>query len=201
MKHKIALKAQELFFQRGIKSVSLDDIASELGMSKKTIYTSFSSKDEIVGYNIDTHINENCCEIEANRLQTKNAIEELIGVYNMHYQNHHQMNPIYISDIKKYYPKEWLKMEKHFNEHIPKTIESNILRGQEEGLYHSEFHPDFISFLYMRSVISLIEFFSTQKTLSLMELTKEFIFYHIRAIGTTKGINYLSKIKLDKHVI
>jgi TetR/AcrR family transcriptional regulator, cholesterol catabolism regulator len=197
VKDKIAQKAQTLFFQRGIKAVSIDHIAGELGMSKKTIYTCFASKDEIVSYNIDLHIQENCCDIEANQKTAKNAIEELIGVYHMHYKSHSQTNPIYISDIKKLYPSEWKKMEQHFNEHIPKSIEANIQRGQSEGFYHSNFHPDFIAFLYMRSVISLIEFFSHQKSVSLMELTKEFIFYHIRAIGTTKGINYLSKIKLD----
>lgn len=197
MKEKIALKAHDLFFQRGTKAVSIEDIASELGISKKTIYNYFSSKDEIIAYNIDFHISENCCIIDSNREKAKNAIEELVGVYHLNYRQHSMMNPIFIADIKKFHSTEWAKLEKFLNNHILMTIGKNIIRGQEEGLYRDDLHRDLITFLYMRNVISLIDFFSSQTKFSIVSLIKEYIYYHIRGIGTDKGIKYLNNINLE----
>lgn len=196
-KEQISSIAQKLFFEKGTKAVSIDDIAKELGMSKKTIYNFFTSKDEIVEYEIDKHINQHTCDISNIKNDSKNAIDELLMIYRMNYEQHNLMKPVFISDIQRHYPLSWKKLENFFGECIPNTISENIKRGQDEGLYRLGINIEFISFLYFKSIFTLIEYFTSQKKLSIAELDKEHLYYHINAIGTPKGIRYLDKIKLD----
>lgn len=198
MKEKISLIARNLFFQNGTKAVSIDDIASELGISKKTIYNHFESKDEIVEYEIDKHIIDHTCDIDSVKSLAKNAIDELIRIYRMNYEQHHQMKPVFISDIRKFYPQSWVKLENFFGECIPNTIADNIRRGQEEGFYRLGINVEFISYMYFKSIFNQIDFFTLQKKYSIVELDKEHLYYHINAIGTKKGIKYLDKIKIDE---
>ena len=103
--------AQSLFYERGTKAVNVDDIAKGLGISKKTIYNFFSSKDEIVEYQIDEHIKHHICDIEAVKVDSQNAINELFLLYKMNCEQHKALKPIFIADIQKYYPSCWKKLE------------------------------------------------------------------------------------------
>jgi AcrR family transcriptional regulator len=100
-KEIILSAARNLFFERGTKSVNMDDIASALGISKKTIYTHFTSKDEIVACELDTHISEHACGVERVKSVSKNAIDELRLIYQMDMESHQKMKPIFVSDIQK----------------------------------------------------------------------------------------------------
>lgn len=186
-----------MFFQYGIKAVSIDDIAHELGMSKKTIYNFFGSKDEIIDHILDRNIEEYTCSYSGLVSQSKNAIDAIVHIYRMKCEQHDLIKPIFISDVQKYYPRVWEKLKGFYEIHILKTIQENIQRGQQEGLYRENINTDFVSYLYYKNIFSLIDYFSSQKKYSILELDKEYIYYHIHAIGTPKGIKYLDKINLE----
>jgi TetR/AcrR family transcriptional regulator, cholesterol catabolism regulator len=200
VKDKIACTAEKLFFQLGTKAVCIDDIATELGISKKTIYTCFASKDEIVDFNINKHIEKHTTDLDDIKVLSKNAIEELILIYRSNYEQHVKMKPIFVSDIKKLYPQCWVKLENFFIERIPNTISENLKRGQEEGNYRIDINIELISFLYFRSIFNLIDYFTIQKKYSIADLEKEHLYYHIHAIGTNHGIKYLDSFKLNSEL-
>lgn len=197
LREKIIQTSRDLFFQRGLKSVSVDDLCTELGISKKTIYTQFGSKDEIVSHLVSDHLQHDFEAIQLIRATSKNAINELLAICEFNCVQHKAMNPIFVNDIKKFYPQEWIKIEHFLGSHINTCIAENIKRGQEEGYFRLDIRIDFVTNMYLKGLLSMIEFFSNQQALSFAELDREFMKYHICAIGTTKGINYLSKIKLD----
>ena len=196
-KQSILEVAKNLFFERGTKAVNMDDIASTLGISKKTIYTHFSSKDEIVECEIDTHISEHTCGVDIAKSKAKNAIDELRLIYQMDMEAHQKMKPIFVSDIQKYYPGCWKKMQDFFKSCIMKTVVDNMQRGQQEGLYRLTVDIEFIANQYYHSIFNMIEFFAQQRTRSFGDLEKELMYYHINGIGTSKGIRYLDKVNFE----
>ena len=197
MREKIAYIAQKLFFQSGTKAVSIDDIAHELSIAKKTIYNFFESKDHIVRYLVDTHIERHHKYIDEIKEKSKNAIDELVMIYRMNCDQHETMKPIFISDIKKLYPECWADLESFVGKVVPNCIRENIFRGQQEGFYRENVNADFISYLYFKSIFLQLEYFAIQKKLSIIDLDREHLYYHVHAIGTTKGIKYLEKIKFE----
>lgn len=197
-KDKISELAQSLFFERGIKAVNMDDIAFALGISKKTIYNFFSSKDEIVAYEIDKHIVNHKIEFEKIFLNSQNAIDELRLIYQMNMRQHRIMKPVFVSDIQKLYQSCWKKLEQFLHEFISKNIASNIQRGHNEGLYKTELNIEFLSHQYYGGILNMIDYFSHQQKYSISDLQKEHIYYHIHGIGTAKGIKYLDKINFEE---
>ncbi|MBL7788738.1 MAG: TetR/AcrR family transcriptional regulator [Chitinophagales bacterium] len=196
-KESILELARTLFFERGIKAVNMDDIATALGISKKTIYAHFTSKDEIVECEIDSHISEHACGIDRVKTLAKNAIDELRLIYQMDMETHRKMKPIFVADIQKYYPHCWKKLQDFFKTCVLKTIVENMQRGQEEGLYRSTIDVEFIASQYFHSIFNMVDFFAQQRSRSFGELEKELMYYHINGIGTPKGIKYLDKINFE----
>jgi len=175
----------------------MDDIASTMGISKKTIYNFFSSKDEMVMCEIDHHISKRSHDITVIKENSKNAIDELRLIYQKDLESHNSMKPIFINDIQKYYPLCWKKMQDFFKTCVLKSIMENILRGQTEGLYRMTIDVEFIASQYFHSIFNMIDFFAEQRTRSFSVLEKELMYYHLNGIGTIKGLKYLDKINFE----
>lgn len=194
MKEKIVQKATDLFLKLGFKSVTMDDIANEMAISKKTIYTHFKNKTALVKectYSVMHNITEGIDEICA--LQ-QNPIEELFEIkkFVMEKIEDDQSSPQY--QLQKYYPEisEDLK-ESHF-EKMMECTRLNLRRGIEQGLYRSNLDVDFIARLYFLGIHGIkdqnlfpIEKFSTKF------ITEEYLEYHLRGIVTPEGFLTLKK--------
>jgi TetR/AcrR family transcriptional regulator, cholesterol catabolism regulator len=105
IKDRIIAKAREQFFRYGVKSVTMDDIASELGISKKTIYQHFEDKDDIVHQMMQIEMANDKCEWEDLEKVSKNIIEKSVKSMDFFKQAFTEINPSAFFDIKKYHPK------------------------------------------------------------------------------------------------
>ena len=103
----IIVKVSELYMKYGIKSVSMDDVARELGISKKTLYQHFTDKDELVQKVVDYHMDMQEQEMKKIACAGHNAIEELLMVSKNITQLLKQTNPSVTYDLQKYYPETW----------------------------------------------------------------------------------------------
>ncbi len=186
--------AQKLFFQLGVKAISVDDICGGICISKKTIYKYFESKDKIVAELIDNHIALNSKVCAGFKASTSDAIEELVAIYRYNLENHKLVNPIFISDIRKIYPVEWDRMQNFLNSSIHEVTTENIKRGQEEGLFRYDLNVDYVAFSYTHGIINMLEYFASQEKYSIGELNREYIINHIRGIGTEKALQKLNTI-------
>jgi AcrR family transcriptional regulator len=190
----ILLRVRELFLKYGIRSVTMDDISNELGISKKTLYQHVTDKDDLVGKFIDNEISLRKEEICSCFKTGYNAIEEFLEISFFMNKLMKSQNPVTDHDLKKYYPNHYQKTIKARREGIYNYILYNLNKGKEEGLYRAEMDEEIIAKLYISRVesIHLNDLFSVEEFTS-TKLFMELLTYHIRGIATSKGIGELEK--------
>lgn len=194
----ILLRVRELYLKYGIRSITMDDVSNELGISKKTLYQHVTDKDDLVGKFIDNEISLRKEEICSCFKAGYNAIEELIEISLFMNKLMKGQNPVTDHDLKKYYPHHYQKTIKTRREGIYNYILFNLKKGKEEGLYRAEMDEEIIAKIYLSRVenIHLNDLFSVEEFTS-MKLFMELLTYHIRGIATPLGIAELEK-KIEK---
>lgn len=141
-KEKILRAAEELFTRYGVRSISMDDIARHLSVSKKTLYQHFADKEDIVTLACKGHLGRHANEFEAIRQTAKNAIDELAKISLCLKRTMQEMNPSLLFDLQKYHPKAWAEWMDHKNKHIRCSVVRNIRQGIEEGYFRPEIDPE-----------------------------------------------------------
>lgn len=197
MKCKILEKAGEMFLNFGFKSVTMDDIADELAISKKTIYANYKNKTVLIEaatmslFEMISHGIDCICELE------KNPIEELFEIKNFIHTNlkDEKSSPHY--QLQKYYPTIFHSLKMRQLELMESCVKQNLTRGIDLGLYRKEIDLDFISRIYFIGVTGIKdeETFPSDQ-FEKKHLTNCFLNYHIRAIATEKGKQKLEKLLL-----
>ncbi|MES2448220.1 MAG: helix-turn-helix domain-containing protein [Bacteroidota bacterium] len=145
VKEYIVEEADKLFCQYGFKSVTMDDIAKHLGMSKKTIYQHFSDKDELVNILINEKLNSQECTMDFCAKNAENAVQEIFFVIVNIHEMLSSMNAILFYDLQKYHPKAWLTFKEFREQNLGKCIMVNLERGLSEGLYREELNTEIIT--------------------------------------------------------
>jgi TetR/AcrR family transcriptional regulator, cholesterol catabolism regulator len=144
-KERIALKAEELFMQYGIRSVSMDDIANHLGMSKKTLYQYFADKDELVEAVVDRHINEVEGDCMNCKREAKDAIHEIFLTMEHIMEEFSNMNPMLVYDLEKFHFKAYQRFKDYKDKFLLQIIRNNIEWGVKDELYRNDMNIDILS--------------------------------------------------------
>jgi AcrR family transcriptional regulator len=198
-KHKIAQAAHDLFMKYGIRSVSMDDIARHLGMSKKTIYQSFSEKDEIVTAVTTMHQSE--WEEKASHLAatSANAIEELLRFSVVFREQMRQMNPSLMFDLFKYHRQAWDEWIAYKSRVIKQNVADTIRRGVAEGYFRRDLNPNILATFRVEQVeMAFNETIFPQDQYNFHEVQMQLFDHFIYGCLTRKGMDLYeeSKIKL-----
>ncbi|MFH7003546.1 TetR/AcrR family transcriptional regulator [Flavobacterium bizetiae] len=192
MKEKIISKATELFLKLGFKSVTMDDIAGEMCISKKTIYKYFCNKEVLIEESTSTVHQQVHDVIDTIVVKNYNAIHENFEIREMFrdmFKNATDTSPLY--QLKKHYPEIYQNIMTHEIDQCNHYFIDNILKGIREGLYRPDLNID----LYVKFYYTLI-FHINATTVSEREAQKielEALEYHTRAMATEKGILELEK--------
>jgi len=125
--------SEELFLTAGIKSVTMDDIAAHLGMSKKTIYQFFKDKNELVIALVKKKLQEDEEQMNAIISQSGNVIEEMINMMKCSEDIFSRINPIVIHDMQKYHPDAWKQFQNFKSGVIVQTLEQLLSKGIKQG--------------------------------------------------------------------
>jgi TetR/AcrR family transcriptional regulator, cholesterol catabolism regulator len=152
-KTRIQEQAKNLFMKYGIRSVSMDDIAVGLGMSKKTIYQWFKDKDELVDVIVEDDIKRIRQDCLHSRDNSANAIEEVFLTMDrliVHMQN---MNPTILYDLHKFHFQSFRKFMEHKNKYLKEVVASNLRRGMDEGLYRGNLDVEVLSRYRLESML------------------------------------------------
>lgn len=195
----IILKCNELFLRYGVKNLTMDDIARELGMSKKTIYQYVQNKSDLVKKVMQSHLDKELKFIEEVGKNAKNAIEEHMRMLTYMSKELQTFNSSIFFELQKYYPESY----DLFNEYREKVslphILKNMERGISEGLYRADMNPEIVARIYVYALDILIDQqrFPAKKY-HFYNLYKEFVNYHLSGILTDKGAKYLEQSKLLK---
>jgi len=200
MKEKILHTATDLFLNFGFKSITMDEIAKTLSISKKTIYTFYKTKTELVEASVFMIFEQISTGINTICSLKKNPIQELFDVKEFIIDNlkGEQSSPHY--QLKKYYPKLFITLQKKQFEIMSECVQENLKRGIETAYFRKEIDIDFISRIYFSGVISIkdIELFPKGK-LDMKSLMSRYLDYHLRAITTLKGVEKLKEILSKKN--
>jgi AcrR family transcriptional regulator len=178
-----------MYMKYGIRAVTMDDVANEFGISKKTLYQYFSDKQELVSSVIDYYI-ENP-EVDFNDYNHLNAIETIFTVRAHVARLLKFYNNSIEYDLKKLYPALYKKVYNEKRKHVFQNTISNISKGKEEGLYRNEIDPELIAKLQVGRIFYTLnpdyDIFKEDEVNSL-QLFDDIMDYHMHAICTTKGI-------------
>ena len=196
---RIRQKAHELFMQYGLRSVSMDDIANSLGISKKTIYHFYADKDELVDAVVESEFkkNEGICEYD--KSNSKNAIHEIFLAMDMMVEMFSSMNPSLIFDMQKYHPKAFLKFHRYKNDYLFSVVLDNIVRGVKEELYRPDLDVDIISRFRVESMmISFNLEFNSKLKSSMAEIEEELIIHFLFGLVSLKGYKMVLKYRRER---
>jgi TetR/AcrR family transcriptional regulator, cholesterol catabolism regulator len=187
-KDRIKLKAHEMVMQYGIRSVSMDDIANALGMSKKTIYQYYADKDELVDAVVEDELCKGQKDCENCRINSKDALEEIVLTMNQILEQFRNMNPVVLFDLEKFHPKSFQKFLKHKHEFLYRMVRQNIERGIKEELYRAEMNIDVLSKYRLESMMIAfnLHIFPPGKY-HLAEVTEIIMENFIYGLTTSKG--------------
>jgi TetR/AcrR family transcriptional regulator, cholesterol catabolism regulator len=191
----IIQKTADIYFRYGIKSVTMDDLSRELGISKKTLYLHFNDKKNVVRKVIHHLIETQKCGIsDALNKPGANAIDKLMMMTHFFAEHLKNSNASLTYDLQKYYPDIWDEVIEFKREEVYRHIIDNIETGIREGLYNDDMNYQIIA----RAYVSRMEMYQTDlwQPLDKYPLTEVFqtlFIYHIRGIASKKGINYLEK--------
>ncbi len=193
-KEKLIQKSMILFLKYGIKSVSMDDISRELGISKKTIYTFVDNKRELVKIVIQSLIKTEEAICKNIQKDATNALDEMLKISRHVIQFLEQMTPSFTYDLQKYYKDSWkLIQDEHFS-FFENMVKKNIATGKKENLYRSNIDPEIVAKLYIGKslLISNEDVFPNSKY-DKVTLFKEMILGHLHGIASDKGLKLLKK--------
>ncbi|HAO15779.1 MAG TPA: TetR/AcrR family transcriptional regulator [Tenacibaculum sp.] len=193
MEDKILEIAGELFLTLGFKSVTMDDIASKMGISKKTLYKYFSNKITLI--NATTASFQNSIEkaISFVKSQNYNAIEEEFAVKAIFDEMFKNAKDSPMFQLKKYYPETYgLLMEREVRMFRECNID-NLTKGIEQKLYRSDIKKEVVSGFFFTIIHQVFESDSFLNMQEIIKAEYEVLEYHIRAIATEKGIKELEK--------
>ena len=152
MKDKILQTAQELFFKYGIRSISMDDIAKELSISKKTIYHLYKDKDQIVDTLIQEKFKKDAQHFEHIHKGAENVIEEMFSIMKHMGRVIGEANPAMFYDLQKYHSHAWQVFKDFREERMVKMIEEMLLRGIKQGYIRADINSKILARLRMAQV-------------------------------------------------
>lgn len=198
MKDKIVSKATDLFLKLGFKSVTMDDIAGEMCISKKTIYKYFCNKEVLIEESTEM-IHKTVHEV-INTIAAKeyNAIEENFEIRKMFKEMFQATDTSPLYQLKKHYPEIYHKVMNRELDECTMCFKQNILKGIDQDLYRNDLDIDIYVKFYYSLIFSIKENTSSERESTKLEL--EALEYHTRAMATPKGIAELEKQLLKTNI-
>ena len=193
-KKRILLKADEMFMRFGIRSVSMDDIAIDLGMSKKTLYQYYADKDALVAEVVDLHINKMEEDCGSCRQQSEDAIHEMFITMDQSMEQFSNINPMVLHDLEKFHFKAFQRFKEHKDKFLYKVVKDNIEWGKKEGYYREDVNTEVLTRFRIESMLIPfnIQAFPPAK-FNLLETSRQMLENFIYGLSTSKGHKQIQK--------
>lgn len=194
-KLKILTGAETLFLRYGFKSITMDDISRELGISKKTLYQYFTDKNDLVNQAVENHLSEEktfCLELDVTE---KDPIAYLLAISNNFSSEEKHINPAVLFDLKKYFKEAWDKIEQYSKEFIYGQVLNNLQQGKNKGLYRKELNEKIIALHYVHMIQFMVNpenYHKEERNFNIVH--RELMSYHLHGILTEKGLKQLDKL-------
>ena len=195
-KEKILQGAIELFMKYGLRSISMDDIARHLTVSKKTLYQHFADKEDLITVVLSSHIDDNRKQYEVITENSANAIDELAQISQCLRKDMSETNPSVLFDLQKFHPKAWEVWLDHKNKYIRESVVRNIKQGIEEGYYRADVNPDVLAAIRIELIsMGFDQNVFPHSTFNLAEVQTQLFDHFVYGLCTDKGKKLYQKHK------
>jgi len=194
IEEKIIQASHDLFMRYSIKSITMDDIARHLSISKKTIYQYFKDKNDLVLQVTSNHLKEEKLEIQSIKSTTTNAIETLIEESMWLRRNITDMNPSLLYDLKKYHHQAWeLYLESKEMVYIRSLVET-LVKGISEGYFRKDIDPEILAVLRVEQIqMSLENLIYPRSRFEFKDVQTQLFNHFINGLVSEKGRKLLKK--------
>lgn len=188
VREKILTGAEALFMKYGVRSVSMDDIARHLAVSKKTLYQHFADKDELVTIMSQEHMKRDVKEYEAISQQSQNSIDELNKISIRLKCDMEKMNPSLLFDLQKFYPAAWQLWLRHKSEFVMTSIVRNLQQGVREGYFRDDVNAEIVAICRLILIEAAFDdqLFPKDK-FNLVEIQSQLFDHFVYGLCTEKG--------------
>lgn len=196
IEERIIVEAGELFFRHGIRTITMDDIANKLGISKKTIYQYYKDKNLLVQSLTDRILQEQQDLMNEIRRRTDDPILEILHHLEHFSEFISKINPNMFFDLQKYHPHAWHSFKKFKEQCVIGMVEGNLERGIENGLYRPELNVKILS----RLRVEQVDWAFTNKIydgnkFTITEVQLALLDHFLHGIVSLKGFNLIEKHK------
>jgi len=199
VEERIIEGAEELFLKGGIKSVTMDDIARHLGVSKKTLYLHFQDKNDLVIGLVKKKLKEDENQMTDIISRSTNVIDEMINMMKCSEEIFSRINPIVIHDMQKYHPQAWKQFQNFKADVLVRTMEELLTKGIDQGYIRPDIDVKVMSIMRVHqlelgfnpSVFPIAEF----NTWNVQQQFQEHFNY---GVCTLKGFKLLDQYKKNK---
>jgi len=198
IKERIVAKASEMFFKYGIRSITMNDVAKELGISKKTIYQHFEDKDELVYQIMKAQMEKDQCEWFNINENTENEIEKIIMAMDLIRKSMVDLNSSIVFDIKKYYPRAWEVLESHKKDFVIPEVTKDLQNGIKQGLFREDLNIDLMArYRFGQALLGFDQSIFPNELFNVVEIQTTLLDNYLRGILTDKGYSIYNTIKHD----
>ena len=194
MEKDILAKAVEMFDRYGLRPVTMDDIAREMSISKKTLYKYYANKEDLVTRAVVQMFQEISGNMTELLEHQGNAIDMLFSMDEVICSTIEKHDPSMQFQLERYYPEVSAMLEGMKKETVFLMMENNINRGKAEGLYRDDLDAQVVTYLYYsRAQLMMEEDMGPFKDRPIEDVMREILVYHIRGVASDKGLAYLEE--------
>jgi AcrR family transcriptional regulator len=200
VKDRILSKAADLFMRYGIRSITMDEIATQLGISKKTIYQFFTDKDDMVQAVIEVEISKNELECAEYRQQAADAVHQVFLSLEGLEEMLKYTNPLMVYDLEKHHPRAYKKLREYKYQFLYRIIMDNLQWGVEEEVYRNDIHLDVAAKHRIESAFLVFNpdlFPHTRYKISEVNYELSMLFLH--GVVTAKGKKLIEKYTIERN--
>lgn len=170
----------------------MDDLAERCGVSKKTLYENFSSKETLINATLALHFDDHVKQLDQVRNSSKNAVDELLGQFDIVSNDLQSLKAGVLYELEKYYHNSWKIFEEFRSSKVTKYCLQNLERGKREGLYRRNINNRVILYLYLHNIDAVMhEERGVLDEVPIYLRFKETLSYHLHGILNAKGWDYL----------
>lgn len=190
----ILRECSHLFIKYGLRSLSMDDICREIGISKKTLYQYVENKTDLIAQTLGFVVNDAVTAVENTSREGGNAIDQLLNVSRKVCSEMQHFNPSITFDMQKYYPELYRKFNHDKKDLIFKQIVINMNQGISEGLYRDDLPVELVARLYVQKLEYINDpDFLNSEDFSFSNMFQVMFDNHIRGISNNRGLEYYEK--------
>lgn len=196
---KVITVAEKLFWQFGIRSVSMDNVARECGISKKTIYQYFTDKAALVNAVVQKLAIHHQAQLEEARQISKNVIEEVFNEFRIYVSAFYNIHAVFFYELEKLFPDSWSELNELSNKYNYPFVVNNLERGISEGFYRPGLDISTTADIRITQLkLMLARNIFYQETKSLLNNPEQINLFYLHAITTSKGKRNIDRI-LDRN--